>query len=477
MRMKGRSNKNDTIAAITTPLAEGGIGVIQVTGPGALDAAGRVFRRKRGEKNLLGASSGDLFYGVVSLPGGGSSGVIDEAIVCVWRAEDSLTGEDLVEISCHGGPRAVRNTLNAVTGAGAREATWAEFLVRGRENNRMDSLQAEALRAVIHAKTRLSVWVLVAQQSGLLSGRLSKLETDCRLLSGRTGDGVLTDRTRKNVSKKLALLVSGLEELLGSSSFGLALTSPQRVSIAGAPNVGKSTLFNTLLKTQRSIVHHLPGTTRDYINEYLSIRGVPFELVDAAGLREADQYVEKKGVEWALEQHRRADRVLLVFDGTRGITGQEWDWVEALRQDGDVDMKKIIPVINKIDLGVRLDGTVLDTVLERPACLISAIDGRGLELLENALVGEYMTFIEGYERHRHAVPVAFTERQRTLLSDAWHVAALALDTLDTAKTLDKKSLETVSCRLRELRCGGGGAGAGVSKRTSQEIANAVDVCG
>ncbi|MGR3295942.1 MAG: tRNA uridine-5-carboxymethylaminomethyl(34) synthesis GTPase MnmE, partial [Candidatus Bathyanammoxibius sp.] len=119
--MKGRSNKNDTIAAITTPLAEGGIGVIQVTGPGALDAAGRVFRRKRGGKNLLDASSGDLFYGVVSLPGSGSSGVIDEAIVCVWRAEDSLTGEDLVEISCHGGPRAVRNTLNAVTGAGARE--------------------------------------------------------------------------------------------------------------------------------------------------------------------------------------------------------------------------------------------------------------------------------------------------------------------------------------------------------------------
>ncbi|MHC4277077.1 MAG: GTPase [Planctomycetota bacterium] len=476
--MKGRSNKNDTIAAITTPLAEGGIGVIQVTGSGALDAADRVFRRKRGEKNLLDASSGDLFYGVVSLPGGGSSGVIDEAIVCVWRAEDSLTGEDLVEISCHGGPRAVRNTLNAVTGAGAREATWAEFLIRGCENNRLDFLQVEAHKAIIRAKTRLSVWVLMAQQSGLLSGRFSQLETDCRLLSGMTKhDGVLTDLTNKNVSNKLALLISGLEELLGSSSFGLALTSPQRVSIAGAPNVGKSTLFNTLLKIDRSIVHHLPGTTRDYINEYLSIRGVPFELVDAAGLRETDQYVEKKGVERALELHRRADRVILVFDGTSGISGQEWDWVEVLRQDRDIDMKKIIPVINKIDLGVRLDSTVLDTVFERPACLISAIDGRGLELLENALIGEDMTFIEEYEIHRHAVPVVFTERQRSLLSDAWYAAARALDTLDTTKTLDKKSLETVSCRLRELRCGVGGAGAGVSKKTSQEIANAVDVCG
>ncbi len=475
--MKGRSNKNDTIAAITTPLAEGGIGVIQVTGSGALDAAGRVFRRKRGEKNLQDASSGDLLYGVVSLPGGGSSGVIDEAIVCVWRAEDSLTGEDLVEISCHGGPKAVRNTLNAVTGAGAREANWVEFLVRGRENNRMDFLQVEAHKAVIRAKTRLSVWVLVAQQSGLLSGRISQLETDCRLLSGRIRDGVLTDRTKKNVSKKLALLVSGLEELLGSCSFGLALTSPQRVSIAGAPNVGKSTLFNTLLKIDRSIVHHLPGTTRDCIDEYLSIRGVPFEMVDAAGLREADQYVEKKGVERALELHRRADRVILVFDGTRGISGQEWDWVEALRQDRDIDMKKIIPVINKIDLGVRLDSTVLDTVFERPACLISAIDGRGIELLENALIGEDMTFIEEYERHGQAVPVVFTERQRTLLSDAWYAAARALDTLDTTKTFDKKSLETVSCRLRELRCGGGGADGGVSEKNSQKIANAVDVCG
>ncbi len=460
MKTKGRRRKNDTIAAVTTPLAEGGIGVIQVTGPVALETAERVFKRKRGGRRLRDASSGDLFYGVVTPPHGGAAGVIDEAIVCVWLAEDSLTGEDLVEISCHGGPVAVRNALNAVVGAGAREADWTEFLARGHINNRMDFIQVEAHRALICAKTRLCVEVLAAQQQGLLSRRVSQLEADCGLLTGRT----------KDVSKKLTLLVGQLEELLRSSSFGLALTSPQRVSIAGAPNVGKSTLFNTLLRTERAITHHLPGTTRDYINEYISIRGVPFELVDAAGLREADGHVEKKGVEMALDLHRRVDRVILVFDGTKGISGQEWAWVENL----EIDRKKIIPVINKIDLGVKLDGTVLDTVFDTPACSISAADGRGIELLEDALLGEYLTHIKDHEKNRTIEPVVFTERQRSLLSDAWRAAGKALDTLSNTKIIDKKALEMVGRGLKGMRCGEGG---GASQEILQGIENTVNVCG
>ncbi len=469
MQLKAQGMRNDTIAAITTPLGEGGIGVIQVSGPDALETVGRVFRGKKGGEDIRGASSGELFYGIVTAAGGAASTPIDEAIVCVWRSEDSLTGEDLVEINCHGGPRAVRNTLDTVIEAGAREAGWAEFLGRGLRNNRMDCVRVEAQAALIRAKTRLSARVFLVQHQGTLSQRISQLEADIDVIADNVHTGGLP---HKDVLSKLALLLSGLDELLGSSVFGLALSSPQRVSIAGPPNVGKSTLFNTLLKEERVIVHHLPGTTRDYISEYLSVRGIPLELVDSAGLRTTHDQVEKKGVERAHEVHKHADKVILMVDGSRDLYDKEWMSIGKLGLDPD--RKKVIPVIKKIDLGVALDTATarLEAIFGGPVCRISALKGLGLESLEKSLVREFQPYIDYYETNRSPKPVVFTERQRLLLSQARDVAGEALGTFTHAKALDVKSLGLVRDKLREFRHG---PGHDVLKETLQGVVHTIAV--
>ncbi len=469
VQLKAQRMRNDTIAVITTPLGEGGIGVIQVSGPDALETVGRVFRGKKGGEDFCGASSGELFYGIVMAAGGAASTPIDEAIVCVWRSEDSLTGEDLVEINCHGGPRAVRNTLDTVIEAGAREAGWAEFLGRGLRNNRMDCVQVEAQEALTRAKTRLSARVFLVQYQRTLSQRISQLEADIDAIADNVHTGGLP---HKDVLNKLALLLEGLDELMDSSVFGLALSSPQRVSIAGAPNVGKSTLFNTLLKEERVIVHHLPGTTRDYISEYLSVRGIPFELVDSAGLRETHDHVEKKGVERAHEVHKHADKVILMLDGSRDLCDKEWMSMSIRNLGLDPDKKQVIPVVNKIDLGVALDTARLEAVFGGPVCHISALKGLGLESLEKLLVREFQPYIDYYETNCGPKPVVFTERQQLLLSQARDVAGEALGTFTHTRALDVETLGLVRDKLREFRHG---PGHNVSKETLQKVVHTTEV--
>ncbi|MFQ5957461.1 MAG: GTPase, partial [Candidatus Brocadiales bacterium] len=413
-------SENDTLATITTPIGEGGIGVIQVSGPGALDVVDRVFRGKNG-RGISGASSGELFYGTVV--DSATSALIDEAIVCVWRSEDSFTGEDLVEVNCHGGPRAVKKTLDAIIGAGASVASWTDFLARGLKNDRMDIIQIEAQEALIQAKTRLSVRVLLAQHQGLLSQRVSRLEAEIDRITDKNAGDRIGGLAYGEVSNKLAQLLNGFDELLDSSAFGLALSSPQKVSITGPPNVGKSTLFNTLLGEERTIVHHVPGTTRDYISEYFSAQGIPFELVDSAGLRDTHDHIERKGIERAHAIHKHVDKIILVLDGSKEISEKEWTLIRNL------DTSKVTPVINKIDLDVVLDTGVLEAMFDNPICRISALKGLGLESLEKTLVSEFQPYIDCYNANRQPRPVVFTERQLSVLSRARGVAGEVLEAL------------------------------------------------
>lgn len=460
--MKGEVHRreNDTVAAVTTPLGEGGIGVIQLSGPRALETVSEIFKGKK-DKNICRAPSGELFYGIVV--DRAASVLIDEVIICVWRSKESFTGEDLVEINCHGGPRAVRNTLHAITEAGAREVGWNEFLGRGFKNARMDLIQVEAQQTLVHAKTRLSVKTFLAQHQGLLSRRVSSLETDINTIMGAADASLVRRLPQEDVSNKLTLLLNGLDELLNSSAFGLALSSPQRMSIAGLPNVGKSTLFNALLGEERAIVHNVPGTTRDYITEYFSVRGIPFELVDCAGLRETDDHVERMGVERARDLHKRVDKIILVLDGSKEVPEEEWSLIQELSLD--LGKKKFIPVINKTDLGVVLDADRLETMFEQPICLVSALKGLGLESLEKGLIGELIPYIDCYENKHQPIPVVFTKRQQSVLLHA-REAVREVSRLYTEKGMfDKKALGLIGDKLRELRQGDG---HNVCQETSQE---------
>ena len=469
--MKGKVHRreNDTVATVTTPLGEGGIGVIQLSGPRALETVSEIFKGKK-DRNICRASSGELFYGIVV--DRAASVLIDEVIICVWRSKESFTGEDLVEINCHGGPRAVRNTLHAITEAGAREVDWNEFLGRGFKNARMDLTQVEAQQALVHAKTRLSVKTFLAQHQGLLSRRISSLETDINTIMGAANASLVRRLPQEDVSNKLTLLLNDLDELLNSSAFGLALSSPQRMSIAGLPNVGKSTLFNALLGEERAIVHTVPGTTRDYITEYFSVRGIPFELVDCAGLRETDDHVERMGVERARDLHKRVDKIILVLDGSKEVPEEEWSLIQELSLD--LGKKKFILVINKTDLGIMLDVDRLKTMFEQPICLVSALNGLGLESLEKGLIGEFLPYIDCYENKHQPIPVVFTKRQQSVLLHA-REAVREVSRLYTEKGMfDKKALGLIGNKLRELRHGDGNK---VTQKTSQETTCALGTKG
>ncbi|HHT9141190.1 MAG TPA: tRNA modification GTPase [Candidatus Tripitaka californicus] len=417
---------NDTIALIATPLGEGGIGVVQVSGPQALEMAGKLFRSRRAtsasggllpEIDLTKAQSGSLFYGTIH----DSEGLIDEVLVSIWRANGGPTGGGLVEINCHGGIMAVQKTLEAFLKMGARKGKWKELLDGvAPVQEGLDLIQREALLLLPRAKTRLSVKMLLSQYQsapGGLSHEVRKLGEEAKRIKEK-----LMGCDTPGVASAFHLLLSSLTALVNSSPFGLALVNPLKVTIAGAPNVGKSTLFNALLREDRVLVHHEPGTTRDYIIEFISIEGIPMELIDTAGLREAEG-VERVGVEWARALHQEADKVILMLDASRHITQEEEGLI------GTLDTSKVVPVLNKIDLvGSRCppeaDALQLFSI---PPCEVSALSGKGLDGLRRMLVKEFLPEIE---RGPHR-PIVFTQRQKGLLEEALSVArGLPRDIID-----------------------------------------------
>jgi tRNA modification GTPase len=429
----------DTIALVATPPGEGGIGVVQVSGLKALEIVDKLFKGKR-QVELTRSPSGSLFYGTIQ----DKEGLIDEVLVGVWRKGESYTGEDLVEINCHGGIMPVRKVMEALLKAGVREGTWEELVDKVRpfapggilcEGEGLNLIQKEALLLLPHARTQLAVKMLLAQcqststglyhEASRLEGEVKRLKRDMfeRHGSGIRGQGPgargqgseirgqgTGDRGQGigvRVKELFSLipdpcpLTPSLEVLLDSSAFGLALVNPLKITIAGAPNVGKSTLFNALLREDRVLVHHEPGTTRDYVSEYISIEGIPLELIDTAGLREAEG-VERVGVEWARALHQEADKVILVLDASRPVTQEEVEFIRLL------DTSKVITVLNKMDI-VGTDLQVCPYI--QSPCEVSATEGRGLDSLKRRLISDFLPEIEKGP-HR---PIVFTHRQRGLL--------------------------------------------------------------
>ena len=407
-------SSNDTIAFIATPLGEGGIGVVQVSGPQATEIAGKLFKGKSASSraDLTKAASGGLFYGTIH----DSEGLIDEVLVSVWRANESFTGEELVEINCHGGIIAVRKIMEALLKSGAREGTWEELLDRADfhsdhkfQKEGLDFVQKEALLLLPRARTKLAANMLLTQYEPTANGlsqERRRLEGEVKRLKMK-----IMDCDTSEFTVTVALLLSGLEALVDSSPFGLALMNPLKVTIAGAPNVGKSTLFNALLREDRALVHHEPGTTRDYVSEYLSIKGIPLELIDTAGLRETDG-VEKVGVAWARKLHQEANKIILVLDASRPITQEEREFVCTL------DTQKVVPVLNKIDLGINLEVKELERLFSLSPCKVSALGGKGVDDLEKMLIKDFLSDIEKGP-HR---PIIFTQRQKGLVEEALDLA-------------------------------------------------------
>jgi tRNA modification GTPase len=342
--------EEDTIAAIATPIGEGGIAVIRVSGRNALDITDRVFR---GRRPLKRARPQTAHYGhIVDLDGVR----VDEVVCTVYRSPHSYTTEDSVEISCHGGLFVTRKVLETVLRSGARIAEPGEFTKRAFLGGRLDLSQAEAVADLIRSHSELSHKNSLQQLEGSLSLRVKRIREGLvealsliELELDFAEEGIeIANKTR--ISKTMELVLSELNRLIESFSIGKYYREGVKVVIVGQPNVGKSSLLNALLNENRVIVTDIAGTTRDTIEESISIDGVLFRLVDTAGLREARDMIEKAGIERTKTQLQTSDVVLLVIDLSQAIENIELGFIQNIKESVDGFNDKCILVLNKLDL-------------------------------------------------------------------------------------------------------------------------------
>lgn len=373
--------ETDTIAAISTPIGEGAISIVRLSGKEALTIANRIFKGK----NLHEVDSHTIHYGKVIEPK--SDVVIDEVMVSVMRAPKTFTREDVVEINTHGGIVAVNRVLEIVLENGARLAEPGEFTKRAFLNGRIDLSQAEAVMDLIRAKTDKAMGVALRQMDGRLSQliqsfRQELLETIAHVevnIDYPEYDDV-EEMTHALMREKTNKVSEQIEQLLQVAKQGKILREGLSTAIIGRPNVGKSSLMNTLVQENKAIVTDIPGTTRDIIEEYVNVRGVPLRLVDTAGIRETENIVEKIGVERSHQVLKQSDLVLLVLNYHEPLTDDDRHLFKA------VEGLEYIVIVNKTDLEQYLDlNEVKELAKGHPVITTSLIKEEGIDALEEAI--------------------------------------------------------------------------------------------
>ncbi len=385
----------ETIAAISTPPGEGGIGIIRISGPAARAVALKVFCPARPVEDF---EDRRLVHGTIT----GADGPIDNGFFVFMKGPRSYTGEDTVELHCHGGPLILKKALEAVLKSGARPAEPGEFTKRAFLNGKLDLAQAEAVIDLIRARTGSSLDAARARASGYFSNRINAIKEDILGLLTRIEAGLDFPEDVAGVADEVFMEVSerargALERLISTYEEGRVLRDGVRVLILGRPNAGKSSLLNVLLMEERAIVTAVPGTTRDVIEETVNIRGIPVRLMDTAGLRESADPVESIGVQAARERIRSAELILFVIDSA--LYAKDGPDNEDLRLIGGLDGKKTIVTANKSDL---VDGRTIDAIKRRfggrDLRFISALRTTGIEELKDAIYEEAVGHDRVHER-------------------------------------------------------------------------------
>jgi len=370
---------DDTIAAISTAVGEGSVGIVRLSGPKALLMADVLFAGK-GKVKPSEFKTYTMHYGKIIHRGQ----MLDEVILTIMRAPHSYTREDVVEINCHGGTVALRKVLDAVLEHGCRLAAPGEFTRRAFLNGRIDLAQAEAVIDIIRAKTDCALKVSLEQLKGGLSKEIDKIRQALLnilvILEANIDfpEEELKTQDMAGLSQELAAVRQQLNRLLDSAKAGRILRDGIHVVICGKPNVGKSSLLNALLKKERSIVTSVAGTTRDSIEEVIDIKGIPVRIVDTAGILRPRNLVERKAVSGAKTHIHSADLVVILFDASRKLGDDDRKLIKEAKN------KNIIAVINKIDLKAKLRKEEIRKLFQ-PVVELSAKKGRNINLLEDAL--------------------------------------------------------------------------------------------
>ena len=338
MRFEG-----DTIAAISTPIGQGGIGIVRISGPRSLEIAEAVFRPGKAA-TLADKRSGSLLYGHIINPANNTS--VDEVLLAIMRSPNSYTKEDVVEINCHGGMISVKRTLETVLAQGARLADPGEFTKRAFLNGRINLTQAEAVFDVITAKTEESMKLALEQLQGGLSEKLADIRKKLIDISASAEAYIdfpeddIETKTSLQIRERLAEIKEEIDGLSATFQEARFFRDGLAVAIVGRPNVGKSSLLNVLLKKDRAIVTELPGTTRDLIEDYLNINGLPIRIMDTAGIRNSEELVEKEGIRRSLDAINKADFIIALLDGSAPLEDDDLQLMELIKGEEGGDRYK-----------------------------------------------------------------------------------------------------------------------------------------
>lgn len=375
----------DTIAAISTPPGSAGIGVVRMSGPKAIEIADLLFGSIKSEKTLKDVKSHTVHYGWIIDPN--SQEKVDEVLIIVMKAPNTYTKEDVIEINCHGGFIPVKRILELTLEHGARIAEPGEFTKRAFLNGRLDLTQAEAVIDLIHSKTETSMQTAVNQLEGSLSHKIKEFKQ--RLLELIAHIEVSIDYpehemeyfTYQSVESEAEKLIDEIEKLIQTADTGKILREGLQAVIVGKPNVGKSSLLNALLREKRAIVTDIPGTTRDVIEEFVNIRGIPMKIMDTAGIRETSDIVEKIGVEKSKEFIEIADVVIFILNASESLSSEDEEIMDMVKN------KKAIIILNKIDLPRKIDvDRIKSQFTDYKIIEMSVKEFQGLEALEDTIL-------------------------------------------------------------------------------------------
>lgn len=446
----------DTIAAIATPIGEGGLAVIRISGAQALAVADRIFTPVgKTSVKLSAAASHTIQFGHIARDGK----TIDEVLAAVMRAPRTFTREDVVEITCHGGILSAKAVLDAALAGGARLAEPGEFTRRAFLNGRIDLAQAEAVADLIHSRTELALRAANEQLAGKLSQRVNQLRDEMLKTLAHVEAYIdfpeedIAEETKAQLLNRLERGVAFMDELLRTANEGQILRKGIRGAIIGRPNAGKSSLLNQLLGHERAIVSPIPGTTRDTIEETANIRGLPVVFIDTAGLREARDEIEVEGIRRSHESLRKAEFILQIIDSSEPLSDADGAYLEEFAKQ-----KRII-VCNKVDLPRKFlkRDDFGDTVIVDISCKT----GEGIEVLKDAI----KNLIWSGEINTEMLQVAINSRHQDALNRARAATTRTIDALRSGSTLELVAMD--------LRIAVNAVGEIVGKTTTEDLLDTI----
>ena len=436
---------NDTIAAISTALGVGAISIVRLSGPDAIKIANKIF-----DKDLTNQKTHTITYGYIK----DSDKVIDEVLLTVMRAPNTFTTEDIVEINCHGGIATTRKVLELLIKNGCRIAEKGEFTKRAFLNGRIDLAQAESVIDIINAKTNKEVEASEKQLEGYLSSEISNIMKKVMDLMVDIEVSIdypeydVEEVTYSNAIKILEDIQNHLEKLSNSFENGKIIKDGIKLAIIGRPNAGKSSLLNEFLKEERAIVTDIEGTTRDTIEEQISISGIPFKIIDTAGIRESEDKIERIGIEKSKKAAQNSDIILAIFDVSKPLNKEDFEIINFIKN------KKTIIILNKIDLNENAETITELSNLGKDILKISVLEKKGIEQIYEKLIqmfnineidldnGNVITNI----RHKELIDCAKQNAKQSIiaLKSNLPVDIIAINIKEILENLGKITGESVS---------------------------------